>query len=514
MGAHEAEGEAREVGVARAIAEAWMRPADLARLALGLMRAHPVLGPAIGQAVAAWPGRVPATTLLTPEVIRACNSERLVAALLCHAQASDGEVERFLTLAREALLQSALGEADAGIAESALPFACALARQCFLGDYVFATSGDEAARTDRLAQGVRRTREQGTTPPPATLAVLACYAPLSSLPGAQALMQEVEWHGLREVVAQQASEPAEEARLGEALPRITPIAAESSRRVRAQYEEHPYPRWTRLPAAGPLPLDTYLRMLFPAAMLPPRGTIADADILVAGCGTGQESLDLAAQFPSSRILAVDLSRTSLAYAARKAREAGRGNVEHAQADLLELGSLGRTFDLISCVGVLHHLADPLAGWRALLPLLRPGGFMQVGLYSEIARRDITAARAAFAAEGVEPTPDAMRRARVRMLSDTAYASLTRLRDFYGLNECRDLLFHVQEHCTTLPRLRDTLDDLGLEFIGLAVPPGVSHAFAQRFPGARQDDLDRWHAFELEHPETFAGMYVFWVQRAR
>ena len=48
-------------------------------------------------------------------------------------------------------------------------------------------------------------------------------------------------------------------------------------------------------------------------------------------------------------------------------------IEFAQADLLELGAIGRTFDVVECSGVLHHLADPFAGWRALLPLLRPGG---------------------------------------------------------------------------------------------------------------------------------------------
>ncbi len=38
-----------------------------------------------------------------------------------------------------------------------------------------------------------------------------------------------------------------------------------------------------------------------------------------------------------------------------------------------LGGLGRQFDLIECVGVLHHLGDPLAGWRVLVSLLKPGG---------------------------------------------------------------------------------------------------------------------------------------------
>jgi SAM-dependent methyltransferase len=75
------------------------------------------------------------------------------------------------------------------------------------------------------------------------------------------------------------------------------------------------------------------------------------------------------------------------------------NIEYAQADILKLGSLGRSFDLIEPVGVLHHLRDWSQGWRVLLALLRPGGFMHVGLYSELARADIRAARAFIAERG-------------------------------------------------------------------------------------------------------------------
>jgi tetratricopeptide (TPR) repeat protein/2-polyprenyl-3-methyl-5-hydroxy-6-metoxy-1,4-benzoquinol methylase len=500
--------------VARAIEEAWMRPADLARLALGLLRLHPVLASAIDEARSATPDSSPGAAWLTPERVRACNEERLLAALLANAHASDPDIERFLTAARHALLVSATSEADAPIAREALPFACALARQCFFNDYVFATMPDEDARVARLAEDVEALLERSDMPRPEALAVLACYRPLGALPYAASLDLHPWPAPVRALIVQQVIERIEEARLADAMPALTPIEGDVSRQVQRQYEENPYPRWTKLPPTPPLPLDTYLRMLFPGAALPPRGSIADRDILIAGCGTGQESLDLARQFPASRILAVDLSRTSLAYAARKAREAGCTQVEHAQADLLALGSVARTFDVISSVGVLHHLADPLAGWRALAARLRPGGFMQVGLYSEIARRDITAARAELAAEDAQPDPGTIRRTRVRLLGDARWNALTRLRDFYGLNECRDLLFHVQEHCTTLPALRDVIASLDLRFIGLAVPPAVSHAFAQRFPDAAADDLERWHAFELEHPDTFAGMYVFWVHKPR
>ena len=102
------------------------------------------------------------------------------------------------------------------------------------------------------------------------------------------------------------------------------------------------------------------------------------------------------------MLAVDLSLTSLCFAQRQTRALGLTNIDYAQADILRLPSIGRMFDMIDATGVLHHLADPFAGWRALLSMLRPGGLMSLGLYSEIARRDIVYTRDFIAERGYRP----------------------------------------------------------------------------------------------------------------
>jgi SAM-dependent methyltransferase len=155
----------------------------------------------------------------------------------------------------------------------------------------------------------------------------------------------------------------------------------------------PYPRWLKAaPVGQPTTIDWYLRGQFPAAFI--RAELRSGlDVLIAGCGTGQHAIEATRRFADARVLAVDLSRTSLGYAIRKTRALGLGNVDYAQADLLQLGSLARAFDLIEAVGVLHHLRDWRLGWRTLLTLLRPGGFMHVGLYSALARGDIRSARA-------------------------------------------------------------------------------------------------------------------------
>ena len=98
-------------------------------------------------------------------------------------------------------------------------------------------------------------------------------------------------------------------------------------------------------------------------------------------------------------------------------EEGLRNIEYAQADILNLGAIDRTFDRIESVGVLHHLADPKAGWRVLLSLLAPEGVMRVGLYSDAARRSIVEARALVARREYPATAEGIRALRQSIISE-------------------------------------------------------------------------------------------------
>ena len=85
--------------------------------------------------------------------------------------------------------------------------------------------------------------------------------------------------------------------------------------------------------------------------------------------------------------------------------------------------------------------------------------------------------------------------------------------FYTTGECRDLLFHVQEHVIALPEIEAFLDANGLQFTEFFVDPPIRDAFAKRFPDpGAQSNLDRWHTFETEFPNTFAAMYRFSVRK--
>lgn len=238
------------------------------------------------------------------------------------------------------------------------------------------------------------------------------------------------------------------------------------------------------------------------------------------CRTGQppgrDRLPRQGDYAGARVTAIDLSRASLAYAWRKAEELGISNITCLHGDILDLDALDRQFDIVISTGVLHHMADPEEGWRALCRRLRPNGLMKIALYSEIARQDIVRLRAEIAEAGIGASPDAMRdfRARLMAMPDLADSVFARSSDFYSLSAFRDLVFHVQEHRFTIPSIASALDRLGLAFCGFEMAGQHSlAAFRARHPqGDALLDLDLWHAFETDHPMTFAGMYQFWCQK--
>ena len=88
-------------------------------------------------------------------------------------------------------------------------------------------------------------------------------------------------------------------------------------------------------------------------------------------------------------------------------------------------------------------------------------------------------------------------------------------DFYSMSGCRDLLFNVMEHRFTIPEIAAFLNDNDLSFLAFEPfnDPTVIEKFHGQFPGvADEANLDQWHRFEADHPETFLGMYIFTVSK--
>jgi 2-polyprenyl-3-methyl-5-hydroxy-6-metoxy-1,4-benzoquinol methylase len=487
--------------VLRALVGEWIRPRELAAVSISLIKLNGAVKDAIARASVAWPRRLPLDELLGAAGMASLAQDELLCRLLECDSLTDVGLERLLTNVRCAMLEtaSAGGACDTGL----LGVYCSVARQCFINEYVFSATATEIARAQGLQASLERALAAGESPPAHWVAVVGAYFPLHSLAKVDALLEQSWPQAVAAVIAQQVTEPAEERRTAPSIAVLTSIDDDVSRAVRQQYEENPYPRWTHIGFETQRPV--------PSNQQPEQAV----DALIAGCGTGRSTVQFARQTPSARILAVDLSLASLRYAKRMAEKLGLTNVEFGQADILKLASLGRQFDFINASGVLHHLADPWQGWRILLSLLRPGGTMEIGLYSELARRNVVAARALITECGYRPTAEDIRRCREDIMAaeDECLRSVATRNDFFTLSECRDLLFHVQEHRTTLPEIKSFIAANGIQFGGFFLDLLTHHRFAARFPRASAGvDLDCWHLFETEAPDTFIGMYQFLVRK--
>jgi 2-polyprenyl-3-methyl-5-hydroxy-6-metoxy-1,4-benzoquinol methylase len=486
-------------------------------LALGLrgaetlVKQNTALSAALRRLAEAWPRQLSLADLLGPDGAVPLAADALLLALLQSTVIHERELERLFTATRRALLEQVV-ETGAPVCEgSSIEFYCALAQQCFLNEYVFAAGAVEETRLACVHNRVVEALRSEVAVAPLDLTVIASYQPLHELPLASSLLDAAWPDGIGRLLTQQIREPFEEAADRPQIPAVTSVADAASLQVQDQYETSPYPRWTAVPQIKPTTVVQYLRDSEGIAPASWPITKIEVSILIAGCGTGSHSIDSALRFPRAHILAIDLSRASLAYARRKSRALGLTNVEYAQADILQLGSLERRFDVIEAVGVLHHLSDPEAGWRLLLSLLRPNGLMCIGLYSEAARRSLAAGRALIAERGYRATAADIRAFRQELMWRNG---MPPFRDFSSISGCRDLLFHVIEHQFNIPRIATFIETNQLMFLGFAsLPPEVSEQFRQLFPNpAAPRDLACWHAFEQMHPHTFGGMYSFWVQK--
>lgn len=499
----------------RAVKEAWVRPSTLASAcAVTLLSNDAVRASIDGLKASDFRSRS------LHDMLQACNAtaiagDALLLATLESFPVSSPVLEQFANDLRFMLLAAAREGGATNAAPSLLGLYSAIARQCFINSYVFAETDEEAGQVNLLQRELVAKIESGAAVPATSILALAAYRPLHTLLHAERLLPRKWPDSVAAVLDQQLREHFEEQRLRAAMPVLTPIDDAISLEVRDHYEEHPYPQWIRAEGAGqPVRLDAFLADRFPDATFVTSGN--PVAILVAGCGTGRSAIQTAQRFSDASVLAIDLSLTSLAYAQRKARALGIRNLTHAQADIMQLGSIERRFDMIESSGVLHHLADPFAAWRILLSLLKPGGVMQIALYSEIARRDIVAVREIIAERGYRPMAADIRRCRQELLAGedgTRLKNVTLISDFYSLSDCRDLLFHTQEHRMSLPQIQTFLHEAGLRFLGFDIDAAIARKYRQRFPNdTAMTDLAQWDAFERDNPYTFISMYQFWVQK--
>ena len=240
-----------------------------------------------------------------------------------------------------------------------------------------------------------------------------------------------------------------------------------SEQVREFYERMPYPSpLTNLDDHRDLYKNRERSRAEFHLLWPTRQPRAKQEILVAGCGTSQAAR-YALREPDARITAIDVSDTSLRYTRDLQRKYNLENLELHQLPIESVREIGRSFDLVVCTGVLHHLPDPDLGLRALRDVLLPGGAMRLMVYARYGRAGIYMIQeyCRLLEIGASATDLRSLGAALKALPPDHPISdlLRRSKDFWRPEAMADALLHPQDRAYTVPELYAWLDRCAMSF---------------------------------------------------
>ncbi|KAB8333214.1 class I SAM-dependent methyltransferase [Scytonema tolypothrichoides VB-61278] len=201
-------------------------------------------------------------------------------------------------------------------------------------------------------------------------------------------------------------------------------------------------------------------------------------ILDAGCGTGAGTEYIVHLNPHAQVVAIDLSAGAIAVARERCQRSGADGVEFHNLSLYDVEQISGEFDYINCVGVLHHLPDPIKGIQSLAGKLAPGGLMHIFVYAELGRWEISLMQKAIALLQGDRRGDYQDGVKV---GREIFANLPennrllkREKERWSLENHRDGYFadmyvHPQEIDYRIETLFELIDASGLEFIGFSNP---------------------------------------------
>jgi SAM-dependent methyltransferase len=249
-------------------------------------------------------------------------------------------------------------------------------------------------------------------------------------------------------------------------------------------------------------------------------------ILDAGCGTGVGTEYLVHLNPEASVVGIDLSAGALEVATERCRRSGAERVEFHHLSLYDAQQLDGEFDLINCVGVLHHLPDPIRGIQSLAAKLAPGGLMHIFVYAELGRWEIQLMQKAIALLQGNQHGDYRDGVQVGRQIFAALPENNRLvkreKERWSLENQRDANFadmyvHPQEIDYNIETLFELIDASSLEFIGFSNPRswelerllGKNPELMERSKGL--SDRERYRLIELLEPEAVTH-YEFFLGR--
>src|SRR5215213_6189603 len=232
------------------------------------------------------------------------------------------------------------------------------------------------------------------------------------------------------------------------------------------YERYPYPPPVEdLDRYRSLWQDGQLRRQEHHLSWPARPFREDHSILVAGCGTSQAAKH-AMRWPAARVTGIDFSATSVRCTEGLKQRYGLENLQVLQLPIERVAELETSFDQIVCTGVLHHLADPLAGLRALRSVLEQDGALHLMVYAPYGRAGIYMMQEFCRRAGIGATDEGIRELVATLCALPPGHPLRALReapDFHRAAAIADALLNPNDRAYSVAQLFELLEAGGLTF---------------------------------------------------
>jgi len=236
--------------------------------------------------------------------------------------------------------------------------------------------------------------------------------------------------------------------------------------VSAFYEAHPYPPPSDDLDAYRKAWDEPRRRADAHLFFPTEPYRDDRSILVAGCGTMQAAHH-AIRWPRAHVVGIDASAASVAHARELKRTHKLDNLDLHHLALERAGELGQSFEHVVCTGVLHHLADPSAGLRALRGVLAPAGAMHLMVYAPYGSAGIYMLQEYCRRLGIGHSERDVRELAASLKAlppDHPIAPLLRNSpDFATVAGLADALLHPNDRAYSVPHVMEFLAGAGLAF---------------------------------------------------
>jgi len=249
---------------------------------------------------------------------------------------------------------------------------------------------------------------------------------------------------------------------------------------------------------------------------PDREYRPDMDILIAGCGTNQAAV-FAYMNPKARVVAVDISESSLAHQRYLKDKNQLHNLELHLLPIEELSTLNRDFDLVVSTGVLHHMADPLVGMKALAERVRPDGALGIMLYAKYGRFGVEVLQAAFRDLGLHQDEESLRTVRSvlsRLGPDHPVQGYIRIAPDLNYDAgLVDTFLHGRDRSYSVDDCMDLLTGAGLVFQTWHIKaPYYAHEFLEPpnafFTALNQlPEAKRWSVMERVHTTNACHFFV-------